>query len=210
MKNTKTIIRTFCFIFILFFVFSKEILGHEWLEYAVVLKTTGSEQGDRKQIERYRYNLAKTALSFRGTPYVWGGESVKGMDCSGFMKMVYKLNGVTIPRVSFDQGSAGAPIKRNLKSLKTGDLIYFKQERRSGWPHHVGMYLWDGYFIHCTSSTGVTVESLYTSKLSKSVKSISRIVFTQREGQILTLANQYGLLTADSGVYDPETGRVVQ
>ncbi len=180
----------------------------EYLKYAVVLPSSGSAKTDVELLHKFRLIMAKTALSFRGTPYVWGGNTPKGFDCSGFMKAIYKRMGVDIPRVSFDQGCAGAPVRRNLKSLRTGDLIYFKQQKKSGWPHHVGMYLWDGWFIHCASSKGVTVESLYTSDLRKSVHAITRIVFTKREGEVLRLANHYGLLTADSGVYDPRTGRV--
>lgn len=180
----------------------------EWLKYAVVLPSTGSYQKDREQIETYRHALAKIAMSYKGTPYVWGGNTPKGFDCSGFMKAVYKRIGVDLPRVSFDQGVAGAPVKHNMSSLRTGDLIYFKKERGSGWPHHVGMYLANGWFIHCTSKKGVVIESLYTSKLTETVKSVSRILFTAKEGIVLRIANQYGLLTADTRVYDPLSGRI--
>ena len=196
------------FMLLSFMIFSTPANAVEYLKYAVVLPGSGSLKRDAELLKQYRVALAKKALAYRGVPYVWGGNTPKGFDCSGFMKKVYKEMGVDIPRVSFEQGCAGAPVRRNVKSLRTGDLIYFKQDKKSGWPHHVGMYLWDGWFIHCASSKGVVVESLYTSSLSKSVQSVTRLVFTMREGEVLRLANRYGLLTADSGVYDPRTGRV--
>lgn len=172
--------------------------AEEWLKYAVVLKSTGSQAKDKRQLDKCRRTLAKIALSYKGTPYVWGGNTPKGFDCSGFIRAVYKHVGVDLPRVSFDQGIAGAPIQRDLRKLQAGDLIYFKRDRKSGWPHHVGMYLTNGWFIHCTRKTGVTVESFYTSKLTDSVHSITRILFTEKEGNLLALANQYGMLSADA------------
>lgn len=61
-----------------------------------------------------------------------------------------------------------------------GDLIYFKTQKN--YPHHIGMYLEDGNFIHAASNRGVVIDSFYTSPLRESVRSISRIIFTK--GQI--------------------------
>lgn len=173
----------------------------EWLKYAVVLRPSGSFAKDKRLLDKHRQTLANIALSYKGTPYVWGGNTSKGFDCSGFIRAVYKHVGVDLPRTAVDQGVAGAPVIQSLKSLRTGDLIYFKRERKSGWPHHVGMYLKNGWFIHCTRSTGVTVESLQSSKLTPTIHSITRILFTAKEGKIVQLANQCGLFTAESKGY---------
>lgn len=194
MKKTVAILTVLvsCILFI-----PSQSFSTEWLKYAVVMHSSGSQAKDNRQLKKYRDALAKIALSYKGTPYVWGGNTPKGFDCSGFIRAVYKQLGVDLPRTAVDQGVAGAPVKQTLKSLRTGDLIYFKREGKSGWPHHVGMYLKNGYFIHCTRSTGVTVESFQKSKLTESIHSITRILFTEKEGRLVQMANQFGILAAD-------------
>jgi hypothetical protein len=100
-------------------------------------------------------NLEKAARQFVGIPYLWGGVSPKGFDCSGFVKTVYMLNGITLLRDADMQGMMGQPVSLDdsLNHLKKGDLVLFgskataeRKERIS----HVGMYLGNGEFIHCS------------------------------------------------------------
>jgi hypothetical protein len=80
------------------------------------------------------------ASQFMGTPYVWGGESPKGFDCSGLVQYVYKRLGVEVPRHSSDQAKAGVPVA--LADLKKGDLVFF------GSPvDHVGIYAGNGKMV---------------------------------------------------------------
>ena len=93
-----------------------------------------------------RRSIAKTAGRFVGTPYRWGGESAKkGFDCSGLTMVVYRLNGLELPRNSRDQFRAGTPVQR--EDLKEGDLVFFATSRR-GRISHVGVYTGGGRFIH--------------------------------------------------------------
>jgi len=93
-----------------------------------------------------RDKIIRTANSFIGVPYRWGGESVEeGFDCSGFAMTVYKLNGLNLPRSSQAQWKAGVSVSRNL--LKKGDLVFFRTTR-SGKISHVGIYVGNGQFIH--------------------------------------------------------------
>lgn len=93
-----------------------------------------------------RDNIIKTADSFIGVPYRWGGTSVKeGFDCSGFTMTVYKLNGLDLPRSSKAQWSKGVSVGRN--QLKQGDLVFFRTTK-SGNISHVGIYAGNGRFIH--------------------------------------------------------------
>jgi hypothetical protein len=92
-----------------------------------------------------REELVRSAQSFLGVPYLWGGTSVeKGFDCSGLTMTVYQLNGFDLPRTSQEQFAMGNPIDRS--SLEKGDLLFFSSG--GGKVSHVGIYTGDGRFIH--------------------------------------------------------------
>ena len=95
---------------------------------------------------RIRASIVRTAKSFLGVPYKWGGESPQeGFDCSGLTMVVYRLNGLNLPRNSRQQWRAGKPIKSS--RLMKGDLVFFSTtgKRRIS---HVGIYAGGGTFIH--------------------------------------------------------------
>ncbi len=88
---------------------------------------------------------ARTAERFVGIPYQWGGNNVvEGMDCSGFVRAVYNLCGVNIPRNSRDQFKVGEAVDRN--DLRDGDLVFFGSSE--GAISHVGIYVGNGSFVH--------------------------------------------------------------
>ena len=82
------------------------------------------------------------AYRFLGTPYVWGGTTPSGFDCSGFTQYVYKHFGVNLPRVSRAQGTYGTKV--SYSNLQAGDLVFFG----SGGISHVGIYIGGGNMIH--------------------------------------------------------------
>jgi cell wall-associated NlpC family hydrolase len=89
------------------------------------------------------FRVAQIALDFLGVKYLWGGMSAEmGMDCSGFVKTVYALCGIDLPRTSAEQYRQGAPVERS--ELHVGDLVFFGQDQ----VNHVGIYLGEGKFIH--------------------------------------------------------------
>ncbi len=95
------------------------------------------------------------AREFLGAPYLWGGTSTKGMDCSGFTKTVYLMNGFIIPRDASQQINAGKDVDPNLKfeNLVKGDLIFFGRTATDSTKQkvtHVGIWLGNdkGEFIH--------------------------------------------------------------
>jgi len=98
--------------------------------------------------EEVRANLVETARSYLGVPYLWGGASAQGFDCSGLTMSVYRLNGLQLPRSSRDQYEAGSPV--GLDELRPGDLLFFATSG-SGRVSHVGLYAGDGSFIHAPS-----------------------------------------------------------
>ncbi len=98
-------------------------------------------------------SLTRSALSFRGVPYVRGGTSRSGVDCSGFTQLVFARQGISLPRTAADQAEEGTRVSRS--ELRSGDLVFFAGTYKRG-ISHVGIYLGDGNFIHAPR-TGSTV-----------------------------------------------------
>ncbi|NLC70607.1 MAG: hydrolase [Desulfuromonadaceae bacterium] len=93
-----------------------------------------------------REEIVRTANRFIGVPYQWGGESAEeGFDCSGLTMVVYRLNGLDLPRVSYHQFDSGRPVSG--RELRKGDLVFFAT-RGPKRVSHVGIYLGGGRFIH--------------------------------------------------------------
>ena len=116
---------------------------NEWLA-----KTSASE-----------VSLIKTSKRLMGVPYLWGGTSFKGVDCSGFTKTVYFLNGIVLPRDASQQVMIGETIDKtgNWNELKPGDLLFFGEKREDGSERviHVAMWLGNGEFIHASDKVRV-------------------------------------------------------
>jgi uncharacterized protein YgiM (DUF1202 family) len=98
-------------------------------------------------------NFLKTGKRFMGFPYLWGGTSSKGLDCSGFIKTIFYLNGMALPRDASQQALVGEEIipEKDYKNVNKGDLLFFGGRDKDGSPRvtHVAMYIGDGDFIHC-------------------------------------------------------------
>ncbi len=93
-----------------------------------------------------------------GTPYLWGGSTFRGVDCSAFTQAVYQsVYGVTLPRVSRDQHKKTRRI--GITQLQEGDLVFFNTIGRG--VSHVGVYLGNNKFAHASSGKGVMVSDLY-------------------------------------------------
>ncbi|WP_300433709.1 NlpC/P60 family protein [Christiangramia sp.] len=104
-------------------------------------------------LEMSREDLVETSKKLMGLPYLWGGTSPKGVDCSGFTKTVYFLNGIVIPRDASQQVHTGKLIDstRNFQNLIPGDLLFFGRPATDSTSErvvHVGMWMGDNKFIH--------------------------------------------------------------
>lgn len=106
-----------------------------------------------------RSELVKTAKSFIGTPYLWGGtNAANGFDCSGLTMVSYRINGLNLPRVSNNQYKAGKGVAKS--KLQPGDLVFFATQGGKR-VTHVGLYIGKGKFIHAPrTGKKVRVESL--------------------------------------------------
>jgi len=113
-------------------------------------------------------DILKNAKMLNGVPYLWGGTSIKGVDCSGFTKTCYFLNGIIIPRDASQQALVGEKvdiyendtvnISKCLKNLQAGDLLFFaagKNRRPNPKITHTAIYMGKGEFIQSAGSVGI-------------------------------------------------------
>ncbi len=122
-------------------------------------------------IERDRVLL--DVVGYLGVPYVYGGNTREGIDCSGFTVQVYQ-NAVEkkLPRTAREQFGSGTPV--DLSQLQFGDLVFFNTTGRV--PSHVGIYIEDDLFAHASVTRGVTLSSLESTYYKRRFVGARRVV----------------------------------
>lgn len=118
-------------------------------------------------------DFMQEVVDWLGTPYRFGGISRRGIDCSAFMRHLYRESlKIELPRTANDQFAHGIEIEKD--NLEFGDLVFFKT-RRYAPITHVGVYLGDDLFAHASSRDGVTISSLESSYYKRTFKGGKRI-----------------------------------
>lgn len=112
-------------------------------------------------VDQSQEDLVASAKKMMGSPYLWGGTSPKGMDCSGFTKTVFFLNGLIIPRDASQQIHTGELVDstKNFENLVPGDLLFFGKKATDTSKErvvHVGMWIGDNKFIHAMGDVHIS------------------------------------------------------
>ena len=133
-----------------------------------------SKQGSSPPVSRGSSatdTLISRGLSLQGIPYVWGGTSRKGFDCSGFVQYVFKASGISLPRTAAEQYKVGVSVSRD--ELKPGDLVFFQTYAPGA--SDVRIYIGGGRTLGA-SSKGVGIYSLSESYWSQRYLGARRVL----------------------------------
>jgi len=130
----------------------EEEMGDGDQEVEVPTANGGEEPRASESLEKWtnseeRNLFVRVAKTFLGVPYRWGGATMRGIDCSAFVKKVYEIFGVALPRTAREQSCVGRPIGKD--ELEEGDLVFFQTQRARR--THVGIYIGNGEFVHASS-----------------------------------------------------------
>ncbi|HYW35468.1 MAG TPA: C40 family peptidase [Balneolaceae bacterium] len=152
-----------------------------------------------KDLKVTKSSLVSVAKTMLGVPYLWGGTSTKGVDCSGFTKTIYYMNGRVLPRDASQQVHAGKFVDstKDWNKLQVGDLLFFGQPATDSTKQHivhVGMWIGNDQFIH--SSGNVHISSVDSTAKNYDAYNVGRYVETRRylnnwRGNIIKTANMY-------------------
>lgn len=149
------------------------VKGYVNSAYVTTTKSHGGSGGSSQPSTSIGETIVATAKKYMGAPYVYGGMSPSGFDCSGFVNYVYKLCGYSMSRVASSiYNNNGTYVEK--ANLQLGDLVFFASNSSS--IGHVGIYIGNGQFIHSSSGAGcVVISALDSSYYLKNYVGAKRI-----------------------------------
>lgn len=141
--------------------------------------STPEVQAQGKKKRRKISTAISSARGYIGTPYVYGGNTKRGIDCSGLIYNCYKSIGVKLPRTAKEQSKIGS--SKNWGSVREGDIVFFKFKQKGEKWWHSGMVTnakdqKNIKFIHASTSRGVVESNLNSDYYEKNVKKFRRVI----------------------------------
>jgi cell wall-associated NlpC family hydrolase len=118
--------------------------------------------------------VVREASRYLGVPYVYGGATPSGFDCSGLVQYVFRKFGVELPHYTVTQAQRGAPVRR--EELRPGDVIFFGENGGRGFLYHVGIYIGNNRFIHAPHTGDVVKVSLLEGKYDRNFACARRYI----------------------------------
>ena len=152
-------------------------------EISVISKTEAMIIQNRANMPGLPGSLVQHARLFEGMPYLWGGTSIKAMDCSGFTKNIYFLNGINLPRDANQQMQVGSLVDslKDFSLLQPGDMVFFGRQGTDStaeYASHVGLWMGNGTFMH--SSGNVHISSMEKESRYYDAYNLNRYLKTKR------------------------------
>lgn len=137
----------------------------------------------RQSLKKDEQSVLQTAFSLMGIPYLWAGMSSKGVDCSGYIRTVFFMHDIILPRDAWQQALVGEriSIKSDFSNLLPGDLIFFGKKANGNVEEsvaHVGLYVGEKQFIH--SMGDVHLSSLEPNDLNYDEMNANRLLYANR------------------------------
>lgn len=132
---------------------------------------SGGWDAHRERFSLKEHAILDTALNFRGTPYLWGGRTDTGIDCSGFVQLVFELHGYALPRDAWQQRAFAPWAPMDITESEAGDILYFSYDGTG--TQHVGFHLGEGLLLHASAT--VTIHNIDPAR-----RTSSRYLFNER------------------------------
>jgi hypothetical protein len=154
------------------------------LDYQVVNNQPSSSESGAAADGSLGQRLVQEAFTYLTVPYLWGGDTRSGIDCSGFVKAVFESQGMSLPRVSRDQATVGYDVPLNdVSQWMPGDRMYFACHHPE--IDHTAMYIGNGKFIHASAGHGhqVAIDSVYNAYYSRHLIAVRRSTELVRDQQ---------------------------